>query len=214
MVDGYMPDGGGRPGSGIVPMKSPIVAIFLFLLASSPAGSYQERLIVSANTEACALRVEADEESRTVRLRVQSDRPGCDVDREAVQRILKTAFSKTDDPRLEGPYSSLFLGRLIDYPWLSRYLADTAYNDRRWNRLKGKAVSGNAYAYVASVLSRPDVTSGIDSAIGESGYRIVSATVEKVLIGSLRNVPLYRGKDLPGKVPIDCMVWFRLQKDE
>jgi len=35
---------------------------------------------------------------------------------------------------------------------------------------------------------------------------------EKVLVGRFRDVPLYRGKDLPGKVPFDAMVWFNLEK--
>ena len=45
-----------------------------------------------------------------------------------------------------------------------------------------------------------------------SGYRIKAVILEKVLIGGFRDVPLYKGKMLPGKIPFDAQVWLRLEK--
>ena len=66
--------------------------------------------------------------------------------------------------------------------------------------------------YVARVLSSAEVAAKIESAVGEGGYRVASASVEKVLVGGFRSVPLYQGELPPGKVPYDAQVWFRLEK--
>jgi hypothetical protein len=57
------------------------------------------------------------------------------------------------------------------------------------------------------------VTTQLESAIRGSGYRVPSATVEKVLVGGFSDVPQHEGQTSPGKVPFDAMVWFRLEKD-
>ena len=126
---------------------------------------------------------------------------------------LQAAFSKTDAPKLEGAYSSLSIGRLIDYPWLSHYLALTAYEDKAWNRKRGKPVAMDINRYVSNILSKKEVMARIETALGGSGYRVVSASVEKVLVGGFRNVPQYRGELSPGKVPYDAQVWFRLERN-
>jgi hypothetical protein len=52
----------------------------------------------------------------------------------------------------------------------------------------------------------------IAEAFGDSGYRIVSASVEKVLVGGFRDVPLHEGEAPSGKVPYDAMLWYKLEK--
>jgi DNA-binding NarL/FixJ family response regulator len=94
-----------------------------------------------------------------------------------------------------------------------QYLAVTAYKDAGWDRKKGKPVAVGTNKYVSKVLSAREITAQIEEAFAEGGYRVVSASVEKVLVGSFREVPLYEGKMLPGKVPYDAMVWFRLEKN-
>lgn len=125
---------------------------------------------------------------------------------------LSEAFSKTDPPRLEGTYSSLSIGRLIDYPWLSQHLALTAHKDKRWDRRTGKPVAMDINKYVSFILSEKTVTDQIEGALAGSEHRVVSASVEKVLVGGFRNVPLYQGEMAPGRIPYDAQVWFRLEK--
>jgi hypothetical protein len=127
--------------------------------------------------------------------------------------VLSVAFSKTESPRLEGSYSSLSIGRLIDYPWLSQYLAITAYRDPGWDSKKGKPVAMDINKYTKQLLSRKELIAQIEVPFTKGGYRIVSVTVEKVLVGGFREVPFYQGEMHPGQVPYDAQVWFRLEKN-
>ena len=186
--------------------------IFALLLAlPTVCTAYQPRMVLSVEEGDCSLRVEADDQSRMLRIRIHPEYPRCHATKESVQRLLKAVFSSTASP-LQGVYTSLYLGRLIDYPWLCEHLALTAYNDPRWDKKKGKPVSMDLHRYVSSVLSTREVLSQFEEAFGDSGYTLRAASVEKVLVGRLGDVPLYRGDVKPGKVPYDAMVWFRLEK--
>jgi hypothetical protein len=127
--------------------------------------------------------------------------------------VLSAAFSKTESPRLEGSYSSLSIGRLIDYPWLSQYLATTAYRDLGWDSKKGKPVAMDINKYAKQLLFRKELIAQIEAPFTKGGYRIVSVTVEKVLVGGFREVPFYQVEMHPGRVPYDAQVWFRLEKN-
>ena len=162
----------------------------------------------------CVLRVEADDQSHTLRLRLLPEGPTCQVTQAAMHTILKAVFAQTDPPKLAGPYTSLFLGRLMEYPWLSAYLATSAYHDRQWDRKLGKPVTMGLYRYVRSILSRKEVTAQFDEPFGDSGYRVVAVTVEKVGVGGFADIPLYAGPRRPGKVPCDALVWLTLEKKE
>ena len=186
--------------------------LILFFCLPVAAISYQERLVFSLDEGKCSLRVEADDEARILRLRVHPGNPECYATKDNMQTVLKAVFSKTDPSKLEGVYNTLFLGRLIDYPWLSEYLAVTAYRDPRWDREKGKPVTLDPYRYVNSVLSNREVLSQFEDAFGQSGYTIRAVILEKVCVGRFSDVPLYKGKALPGKVPFDAMVWLGLKK--
>jgi hypothetical protein len=190
-----------------------IFALAAVLALPATGISYQERLILSVEEGRCSLRVEADDEARILRLRVHPSYPKCYATKESMQKALKAVFSKTDPPKLEGIYTSLFLGRLIDYPWLCEYLVASAYKDPRWDKNKGKPVSMDINKYVSTILSSKEVTAQFEDAFGDKGYRIKAVSVEKVLVGGFRDVPLHQGEMAPGKVPFDAMIWFRLEKE-
>lgn len=186
-----------------------LVLVF-FLIA--PVEPYQAQVIFSIDAGKCSLTVESDHQSHTLRLRVHPEYNDCHISKDAMLSVLKAAFSKTEPPKPEGNYSSLYIGRLIDYPWLSQYLATAAYRDTRWNKKRGKPIALDINKYVANILSRKEITVQIEEALAAGGYRVTSTTVEKVLTGDFRSVPLYEGKMPPGKVPYDAQVWFRLEK--
>lgn len=190
-----------------------LLVTFLICLLPLPSASYRARAIYSMEAGKCDLTVEADDQSQTLRLRVHPERNDCHITRDATLAALSAAFSRTDPPRLEGTYSSLFIGRVIDYPWLSHHLALTAHKDKRWDKKTGKPVAMDINKYVSTILSERGVTEQIEGALAGSGYRVVSAHVEKVLVGGARNVPLYQGEMFPGKVPYDAQAWFRLRSD-
>lgn len=130
-----------------------------------------------------------------------------------MESVLSAAFSRADPPRLERTYSSLFVGRLVDYPWLSEYLATTAYRDQGWDSQKGKPVAMDINKYVSQLLLRKELLVKIETAFAQGGYRVLGVTVEKVLVGRVREIPLYQGEMHPGRVPYDAQVWFRLEKN-
>ncbi len=185
-----------------------ILVFFLF----GTAVSSQEQVIVSLRVGDCNLSVESGENSQTVRLRAHHPKyKGCQIDKDSMTSILDAALSKTDPPNLDRNYSSISIGRLIDYPWMCQYLATTAYRDPKWNSRRGKPATIDINKYVSELLFRRDLISPIDAVLGKYRYGIVGVTVEKVLVGGFREVPFYQGEMKPGRVPYDAQVWFRLE---
>lgn len=195
-------------------ISSYILGLILMISLSGTVASSQDVVIVSLKAGECSLTVESNEKWHTLRLRAHHPKnKGCHIDKNSMLSVLSAAFSKNDSPKLEGSYSSLFIGRMIDYPWLSQYLATTAYRDHGWDSKKGKPVAMDINKYVSQLLFRKELIAQIEGPFTKGGYRIVSVTVEKVLVGGFRELPLFQGKMFPGKVPYDAQVWFRLEKN-
>ena len=98
--------------------------ILVFSLSDTIASS-QDQVIVSSKAGECNLSLESNEKWRTLRLRAHHpEYKGCHIDKDSMLSVLSAAFLKTEPPKLEGSYSSLSLGRLIDYPWLSQICGD------------------------------------------------------------------------------------------
>jgi hypothetical protein len=191
-----------------------IVCLLLIIFLGGTMASAQDRVIVSMNVGECVLSVEANDRWQSLRLRAHHPQGrDCYIDKDSAVSVLGAAFAKTDAPKLEGSYSSLSFGRLIDFPWLSQYLATTATQDKTWDAKRGKPVAMDINHYVAQVLSNREVLTQIEQACARGGYRIIKVSVEKVLTGGLREVPLYQGAMKPGLFPYDAIVWFRLEKD-
>jgi hypothetical protein len=194
------------------PCLLPFVACWLLLWLPA-AGSCREATIVSVPAGECTFSLEADEEWHTLRLRAHHPRyQVCDVDQAAVRTLLASAFAKTEPPALRSEYTSLFIGRLIDYPWLSHYLAETAHRDKHWNRKKGRPIKMEINAYTARLLFNQDLLQPIQTELGKHGYRIAGVSVEKVLVGHASDLP-GPARRLTGRLPFDAQVWFRLQKN-
>jgi hypothetical protein len=83
-------------------------------------------------------------------------------------------------------------------------LAHTAAGDAGWSSKKGKPVRGDINAYVDALLSRSEVTSQLAPALTEAAYVVTGVSVEKVLVKHV--------EALPGRVPYDAQVWFRIEK--
>ena len=191
-----------------------LLGLLLVFSLTGTIASSQERVIVSSKVGECDLTVEANEKQRTLRLRAHHPNyKGCHLDKNSMVSVLTAAFSKSDSPKLEGIYSSLFIGRLIDYPWLSQDLATTAHRDRGWDSKKGKPAAMDINKYVSLLLFRKEWMAEIETVFEKGGYRVVGVAVEKVLVGGFREVPFYQGEVHPGRVPYDAQVWFRLKRN-
>ena len=189
-----------------------ILGLILVFSLSGTIASSQEQVIVSSKAGECDLTVESNERWHTLRLRAHHpNHKGCHIDKDSMLSILNAAFSRDVSPKLDGSYSSLSIGRLIDYPWLSQYLATTAYLDRGWDSKQGKPIAMGINKYASQLLFRKELMAQIESVFEKGIYRVAGVTVEKVLVGGFREVPLYQGKMFQGKVPYDAQVWFRLE---
>ena len=148
------------------------LAVAIFLFAS--AVSSEELVIVSMTAGECELRVESNEKWKNLRIRAHHPKyRGCHVTKDEMLLALDQAFLKKDPPVLDGVYSSLSIGRLIDFPWLSQYLATTAYSDPGWDSNKGKPIAMDINKYVSQLLSRKDLMAQIEGPFAGGGYRVV-----------------------------------------
>lgn len=194
------------------------ITIFVLLLVLAfPTGgiSSQERVILSEQVGECRLTVEADDQWHSLILRALHPRyKNCRIGQDSMLQILRGALSEDAAAKAEGLYSSLFIGRIIDYPWLSQYLATTAWHDRGWDAKSGRPRSLEINTFVAALLSRRELLARLAPAFSDSGYEIAGVSVEKVLVGTFRDVPDYAGATQvqAGRVPFDAMLWLRLAR--
>jgi hypothetical protein len=188
-----------------------LLASVLLLGASIPAAG--EAILASIPAGECNLSLEAAENGPTLRLRVRHPayRP-CFIDKAAVAEALTQAFAEPHPILASREFTSLALGRLIDYPWLARFLALQAAQDPNWDATAGKPRRVHVNRYVADVLFSPGIVSEIETPLRGQGYRVAGVSVEKVLVGGFKNVPQWEGPGQKGKIPFDAQVWFRLKQ--
>ena len=180
---------------------------------SNPQARAADRGIAETAAGECILSIEAAGNWPTLRLRALHPRmEPCAVEQESVVRVLEQAFSMLGSTKPGRLFTSISFGRLIDYPWMMRFLAESAAGDRNWDTVSGKPKTGHENRYVADVLARPEIVGPLEAPLRRHGYRIVGASVEKVLIGGFDNVPGLDGPRRNGRIPFDAQTWFRLEK--
>jgi hypothetical protein len=189
-----------------------VLAAALFLIARIPAAG-GEPIIAPVPAGECTLSLEMAANWPSLRLRAShpEHRP-CFIDKSAVIRALMEAFSGPHPALASREFTSLAIGRLIDYPWLVQFLALRAAQDPQWDAAAGKPRRADVNRYVADVLFRREVIVEIEAPLREQGYRIIGVSVEKVLVGGFENVPQLNGHRRKGKIPFDAQVWFRLEQ--
>ena len=156
--------------------------------------------------------IEKDSQWRVIRIRPhENELITCTLTQEQFNSLIHEALVTNDTDQTI--YHSLFIGRLVDHPWLSRYLAKQALNNRDWDAEKGRPKEGNINAFVRDLLSTPGLLAQIQIPFAGSGYIVTGASVEKVLITKANEIQ-YLGIDKPLLVPYDAMVHFILKKGE
>lgn len=188
-----------------------LLAVALLLLTIIPATA-GEPVIAAIPAGECTLSVEAAENGPTLRLR--ASRPNyrpCFIDPAAMTQALSQAFSKSDPAWTSRVFTSLAIGRLIDYPWLVQFLAASAAREPAWDAVAGKPVKVDINRFVADIIASPAIVREIEAPLREQRYRITGVSVEKVLVGGFENVPELDSPLPRGKIPFDAQVWFRLE---
>jgi hypothetical protein len=156
--------------------------------------------------------LEVDREDGVLRLR-----PRCPLTAEeancALSETLPRLWDRGDPPER---YRALFLGRLVDYPWLSEELARWAARAAEWDSLKARPrTGGNGNALVERILLHGGVLEPLAGALAGAGLQVTGVSAEKVLTAPIATLPFgarFRSEGLSGdaRVPYDAMVHLRL----
>jgi hypothetical protein len=105
--------------------------------------------------------------------------------------------------------SSLSLGRAVDYPWLSRFIADSALASPDWAKRVANARGVERDELAAAILSDPALRKRLDIPFEGTRYRVSQVTFEKILFG--RADEHTSGKKGGSTiVPFDAQMWLRL----
>jgi hypothetical protein len=164
--------------------------LFPFQLLLAPhANADTEVPLFTAQREACDVNATATSEWRTIIFRIarhQGATRACVATRDDTAGLITLAFATVALQKLDtegGAYRSIFLGRLIDYEWLSRQLSESAEADANWSAATGKAKDGaRAEAYVQRSLDIPSVLVPLSDALKPYGYRARGFSCEKAMI--------------------------------
>ncbi|HEX5842438.1 MAG TPA: hypothetical protein VFY62_08160, partial [Pseudomonas sp.] len=104
-------------------------------------------------------------------------------------------------------YSSIFLGRLLHYPWLVDALLQAAAASPQWDATAGAAKDGQDNRTVALLLSHSDALQGVRASLRRAGYDLRGVSVEKVLVGGQADFPPHLAPEIQGKLPFDAQLW-------
>lgn len=184
--------------------------VSLLLSLAGPARGDTEVSLFSAQRSDCTIDASSTTEWRTIifRIRPYRDASACVATQDDTAGLIGLAFAtlalkKTDT----AGYRSIFLGRLIDYEWLSRRLAEHAVADPGWSGMTGKTKSGErAEAYIQRVLAVRPILDPIDAALKPYGYRSRGFSCEKAMVSGPDTKPFEPAWVAPDKrLPFDAL---------
>ena len=177
--------------------------------------------VVAGDVKACHLKIEYEAKEQMLHLRpIIPMGSACDITPLMVQTALYQAL---DNRRGKGSVRSIFLGRLVDYPWLSNalrnYAIDTSGRLGFWNADTGRSVDGDDNAFVAYAIAWKfgSSTPPFGDVLAEHGYRVVGTSAEKVLVKPM-TITASSGIVSPpqperkGRFPYDALLHLRIAK--
>ncbi len=145
--------------------------------------------LFTAQREACDINATATSEWRTIIFRIaphQGATRTCVATKNDTAGLITLAFATLSIKEMDtegASYRSIFLGRLIDYEWLSRQLSESAEADANWSAATGKASDGQrAEAYVQRMLDVPSVLDPLSDALKTYGYLAKGFSCEKAMV--------------------------------
>jgi len=108
----------------------------------------------------------------------------------------------------EAPFS-LFLGRVVELPGLSRELVQTARGSQEWDARAGRPRTGDPNRFVAGILAKSATLRDL-----VPGYSITRVSVEKVLVPTRAEIRARTGGGpVPEeRLPYDAQLWVRLER--
>ena len=158
----------------------------------------------------CKPFVEVNKKWQTLRIRPHENAfLHCTITQKQYNELVRNALEQPDSDQVN--FKSLFMGRLIEYPWISKYLATQALASDDWNSETGQPKGGDFNSFVRDILISPDMLGQIQEPFADTGYTVTGASVEKVLITKANEIPWLELSESV-LVPYDAMVHYILQK--
>ena len=163
-------------------------------IAAPPAGQVQ--------TADCAVTFErASEPPARPLFRL---RPACPLGPESTRQAMHTLLAAAPAGAAE---VSVFLGRAIEYPWISALIVRQAVASREWNSGSDHAARGGDNRAVARLLlEAPQLAQAF------AGWTLAGVSVEKVLVRPAQDLDLATGAAPATQLPYDAQIWVRLRR--
>jgi len=179
-----------------------IVILLLFAATSLPAQH-------EVHSE-CKPFVEVNKKWQTLRIRPHENAfITCTISQGQFNKLIRESLEEADSDQVN--FKSLFMGRLIDHPWISKYLAMQALASDDWNPETRELKDGDINSFVRHILESPELLQQIQEPFADTGYTVTGASVEKVLITKANEIPWLELSESV-LVPYDAMIHYILQK--
>ncbi len=175
-----------------------------------PVSSGAQTVTVSRLTvDSCQAYLQADFRWQVLTVRISP--ANCSITQNQLLQLMQRAVSENDSVFSNHRFSSVFIGRAVEFPWLSNFIVRQALRDSAWAKKRGRPHGQNINAYVARLIEKHPFISKLNSVLAKVHYKITGVSVEKVLVGSYRHLTHYSGEKFEGDVPFDAQVYLLLQ---
>lgn len=130
----------------------------------------------------------------------------CPVSEETYNRIIREWLCARQQ---RSQITSIYLGRAVDYPWISRQIADNALVLIRKNGSVTKMTPKQRSDLESSAIKDAALLTRLATSFAGSSFNVTGISFEKVLYGKATDCSSQKdaGKML---VPYDAMLWIRL----
>lgn len=122
----------------------------------------------------------------------------CEITQDKAINALDNAINNYKVRNDLSEITSIFLGRLISYKWLSDYLLKSSITNKNWNVQKGRPRNGTSNKYVNSLMYRSNILEPFSLVLSKYDYKMSGVSCEKILINK-------------EKLPFDGMCWLTIQ---
>lgn len=169
--------------------RATILLVPCLLLFAAPSRADTEIPLYSVKRGTCDIDATATTEWRTIIIRIrphQGPASACVATQDDTVGLMGLTFATLALKNMDAEgrsYRSIFLGRLIDYAWLSGHLTAYAASDADWSATTGKTKSGErAEAYIQRALAVRPILDPIDATLRPYGYRARGFSCEKAMV--------------------------------
>lgn len=130
----------------------------------------------------------------------------CPVSEEAYNLIIRQ-WLHTKQPAVQ--ITSMYLGRAVDYPWISKQITDNALVLIRKKGPVTKMTPKQRYALESAAIKDAALLERLAAPFADSSYRVTGISFEKMLYGKAAD---YSSRKDAEKmlVPYDAQLWLRL----